>query len=377
MADSGSHVGRPAILLTAVVMKPLFVEVVEALLAAGVTFIHYTSARNTLYGSLHSNWFRLGRQPSLIHDAVELIYVLIRPRDEQVVMQIIADQARLDLPGMGSLFCQDVVLLKSHPLFREVEQIDYSSQSQGQYSHELMGVVCTVTKGEGDNIARLLLEMGISVPTISYGMGTGLRDKLGLLRIAIPADKETLHFLVSRYDAEHVFERLIQEGKLNQPGRGFINLFPVRKGRINTKLSHGRSGQAASIDQIVSAIDELKGNIVWRRADHFFTDSINRQSFHGLDLTLLTSDLREYDLVRQLLDAGVTGATISKLKLIESEEKTGISRARVACNMIVDETELGSILTVLDDADAYSDEAHSMVFVSKAEKVYTYWVEKD
>jgi hypothetical protein len=54
---------------------------------------------------------------------------------------------------------------------------------------DLSGIGCILPRGLGDPIARIALELGTCVPAITFGIGTGLRDRLGLLRIAIPAER--------------------------------------------------------------------------------------------------------------------------------------------------------------------------------------------
>lgn len=364
---------RSLIQITAVVMKSLFHDVVDALQQSGIDNIYTTAARNTLFESEHEfHLFRLTSQRALTSDAVEILKIIVAPEHEESLMALICDAARLDFPGMGSVYSQDIKLLKANPRLEEQRDLSLHDTYGANLSAELIGISCTVVKGQGNELARVVLETAASVPTITYGVGTGLRDKLGLLRITIPAEKETLNFMVSRYDAAHVFERLIQEGKLDRPGRGFINLFPIRRGKNNTRLTHGRSGQAASMDQMISAIDDLKGNIAWRRSGQIMDETEKSASFAGLDMTLLTAEAKGYDLVQKLMAAGVPGSTVTKLKLIERNSGSGISRARVACNMLVTEEVLDQAVSILDEADAFGDEIHSVVMTSEVPKAFTY-----
>lgn len=365
---------KKLVAVTAIVNKSLYSDVIGALQQAGGRNIYSASARSVvleakdnLLASLFTGGKGLGSEVS------EIIKMLVKPEDEDALMRLIAEQARLSIPGMGSIYSQDVEFVGGHDALAEENPLHLPDARPEEFSSELVGVSCSVQKGQGDNLARVVLEMGASVPVITFGVGTGLRDKLGLMRITIPAEKEIVSFLVSHYDVEHVLERMIRDGRLDQPGKGFIYMFEVRKGRLNTKLTHGRAGQAASVDQIIAAIDDMKGNIEWRRSG----EVTNRKGpaydyFGGIDVTLLTADSLGYDLVKVAMEAGAPGSTISKLKFVGSVPDTHISRARVACNMLMNRNVLDSVVAALDKAGAFGDEAHSVIIGAQAPKAFTY-----
>jgi hypothetical protein len=136
-----------------------------------------------------------------------------------------------------------------------------------------------------------------------------------LLRIAIPAEKELVSAVVSHYDAEPIMQILIDVGRLDQPGKGFIYLYPVHRGHINTKAQRGQRTQGASMEQIVSAMDALKGGAQWRKMETVTRASAKRKYLRDLtNLTLLANDGAAIDIVRAALSVGAPGATISRFR---------------------------------------------------------------
>ena len=122
----------------------------------------------------------------------------------------------------------------------------------------MTGICCIAHRGDGDLLAKVGLETGSGVPAITFGIGTGLRDKIGLWRVAIPAEKEIVNLVTTSHNAENVMEMMIDIGALDQPGKGFIYLYPIKKGLVDVKAYVGLRRQAASIEQIVTVIDEIK-----------------------------------------------------------------------------------------------------------------------
>jgi hypothetical protein len=110
----------------------------------------------------------------------------------------------------------------------------------------------------------LVLVMGLPMPQVTTGQGTGLRDKLGLIRIALPARKDVVFVVVSDHEATDVLDSLADIGRLDRIGAGFIYESPVVGGVINNLVIRGQR-HSASIKQIIMAIDELKESTEWRK----------------------------------------------------------------------------------------------------------------
>jgi hypothetical protein len=186
----------------------------------------------------------------------------------------------------------------------------------------LTAITCILSHpGAGNALARLALELGVCVPVISAGAGTGLRDRLGLLRVTIPREKEFVHLIAPAHDAEGILGMLVEAGQLNQPGRGFVYTRPVDLAVLNTRLRVGRQRTAASIEQIVAAIDDLSGGTGWRRRypelELFQPPDRRTLSRELCELTLTNDEEHTDDFVQAAVAAGAAGATRAEVGRID------------------------------------------------------------
>jgi hypothetical protein len=227
------------------------------------------------------------------------------------VINFLIRRAALDVPGRGSIISRDVVLLAAHEACRENTAV-CPEEGRKELLTDLLGITCVVHMGEGNAIGRVALDTGTGVPAIFYGTGTGLRDKLGLWRITIPAEKEIVHFVVNKHDAGHLMDIMIDVGALDNPGRGFLYLYPVKMGLLNTQYHFGMMSHVASIEQIVAVIDELKGGTDWRRSDFSLFSGSGRKKTYIENLTRLTLVCNEEQtgrLITVAMNAGAKGAS--------------------------------------------------------------------
>ncbi len=90
-------------------------------------------------------------------------------------------------------------------------------------------ITCIVQKGAADDIVKAAVEVGAQGATIHYARGTGVRERLGLLGVAVESEKEVINIMVSSEMTDMVFEALYLAGKLDTPGMGIIFVVPVLK----------------------------------------------------------------------------------------------------------------------------------------------------
>jgi len=226
-------------------------------------------------------------------------------------------------------------------------------------------------------LGKVGLETGGGVPAITLGIGTGLRDKIGLWRVAIPAEKEIVNLVTTSHHVEGVMEMMIDIGALDQPGKGFIYLYPIKMGLVDVKAYVGLSRQAASIEQIVTVIDDLKGDTRWRRREFSKYRSAGKKRKYLNDLvnfTLICNEGRATDLIKAAMDAGAGGATISKLKYrcTEKSESKKISPAREISEMIISKNQIEGVVKALEESGALDEETYGQMFYSLVPKAYTY-----
>lgn len=90
-------------------------------------------------------------------------------------------------------------------------------------------ITCIVQKGVADEIVKAATEAGAQGATIFYARGMGVREKLGLLGVAIDVEKEVLNIVVANEQVDMIFERIFLAGKMDTPGMGFIYVTPLIK----------------------------------------------------------------------------------------------------------------------------------------------------
>tara|TARA_B100000315_G_scaffold227553_1_gene235602 strand:- start:207 stop:572 length:366 start_codon:yes stop_codon:yes gene_type:complete len=99
-------------------------------------------------------------------------------------------------------------------------------------------ITVIVQRGKTDPIVKAMMKAGSGGATISFGRGTGVRERLGLLGIAIQPEKEIIVTVTPKAITEKVFDAMVKAGKLDHPGMGFaytqdvgrvVGLIPSKK----------------------------------------------------------------------------------------------------------------------------------------------------
>jgi hypothetical protein len=366
---------REASCITAIVPRGGAAPVIRALAGCGIVDGHLAMGRTI---TLHEKrrFFGMAQRIALAEDPVEILQFLVDPAAEEAALRLVLRTAGMEVRGRGMAFSETVSLLGGHDLCRENRPAPFAAECGVPLLTDLVGICCIVQRGRGDEVARVSLDTGTCVPVITFGRGTGVRDKLNLLRIAIPAEKEVVHLVADRHSADAVMKMMIDIGCLDKPGRGFIYAYPVGRGIVNTKTLRGMVFHAASIEQIVSTIDEIKGSAKWRRRTGAAEEGAGREEFllDLIDLTLRCDEGRGEDLVKAAMEVGAAGATIRLQKHIRPQGSPlcQVSPARESCNMIVARDQVESIGEALAAAGAYDDQTHGILYGRSVPKAFTY-----
>ncbi len=360
--------------ITVVVKRVLTRPLLSSLAAAGIVDYNIGPARIII---LHERRkaLGLGSPFRLMEEQGDILSFVVDPTQEGAALDSIIEQGELNIPGRGSVFSEKATVFASPGLFSE-NHLSPSAHKMVRKRSQLAGICCVVQRGQANVVARVALDTGACVPAVSFGIGTGVRDKLGLLRIAIPAEKEIIHLAVSTSDADTVMRMMINVGNLDRPGKGFIFTYPISKGVVDTKITHGITRHVASMEQIIATLDELKGDTGWRkRSGQTIIMQNERYLLHDLsDLTLICNEGRAQDLVKEAMRAGAGGATISRVRYQGSSEPANkfISAARESCNMAVDKSKVDSILNALEDSGVFDEKTCGRIVVRPIPKAFTY-----
>jgi hypothetical protein len=283
------------------------------------------------------------RPASRLEEARASIYRIQVPSVfEQGIMQRIAEATDLKMGGRGSIFALHAAYQRGEPISFDTENLErLCGKTEKLPSEEHSLITCIVPRGQAAVLAEAVLELGVCVPVVFYGEGMGLRDKLGLLRITIPKEKEVIWFIVPRYDAELVEKTLIPRARLDIPGKGFLYKFSVYAPVLNLRIVLGKRSHAATMEQVIAVLDEVRGSSDWRRlGSRKHTGGQEKAS--GKRGLFFIGDEEEVEIFRMLaMENGARGATFNSLEMrtyrSHTYEESMKSHSRTLCDIIVTE----------------------------------------
>ena len=90
-------------------------------------------------------------------------------------------------------------------------------------------ITCIVQRGKGETVIRAAQEAGAQGATLHYARGSGVRERLGVLGVAIEVEKVVVNIVVSTDQIDRVFERIYLAAKLDTPGMGIMYVTPLEK----------------------------------------------------------------------------------------------------------------------------------------------------
>ncbi len=100
------------------------------------------------------------------------------------------------------------------------------------YATNLQQIKCVLQRGKADKVVNAAIAAGAPAATITFGRGTGIRQRLGLLKIAISPEKEVVEAVVEEDKADKIFDAMVKAGDLDVPGMGIIYMTSVTKALV-------------------------------------------------------------------------------------------------------------------------------------------------
>ena len=94
---------------------------------------------------------------------------------------------------------------------------------------EVSLITCIVQRGLAESIVKAAREAGAQGATVYFAHGCGVRERLGILGVAVEVEKEVINVVVSTDQVDRIFERMYLAGKLDTPGMGFMYITPLEK----------------------------------------------------------------------------------------------------------------------------------------------------
>ena len=90
-------------------------------------------------------------------------------------------------------------------------------------------ITCVVQRGKADAVVKAAQDAGAQGATIYYGHGSGVRERLGILGLAVDVEKEIITTLVADDQVDRIFERIYFAGEMDAPGAGIIYITKLDK----------------------------------------------------------------------------------------------------------------------------------------------------
>lgn len=98
------------------------------------------------------------------------------------------------------------------------------------YFTDVSLITCVVQAGLSEVIFKAARDVGATAGSISHhARGIGMRERLGILGVAVEAEKEVVSILVSSEQKDFVYDTICRAANLEIPGRGYIYVTPLEK----------------------------------------------------------------------------------------------------------------------------------------------------
>ena len=98
------------------------------------------------------------------------------------------------------------------------------------YLTDVSLLTCVVQIGLSEVILKAARDVGATAGAISHrARGIGARERLGILSVAVEAEKEVISLLVSSEQRDLVYDTLYRAADLDVPGRGYLYITPLEK----------------------------------------------------------------------------------------------------------------------------------------------------
>jgi len=310
-------------LLSLILPKETVVPVSDAIGKAGASGIFEVTARGSV---LNEGGFLQRMFPPPAPEQ-HLLQTLVPNDMVNAVTEAAVQSGNLDRVGAGAVFvisCNDFSHTEKFPV-PPVSSGD-SNGSSGDYAADLEAICCICEIGIADDIAKAALLKGAPGPTVTFGEGGGVRDRIPILRITKGPEKEFVWCVVDKNEADEVFAEMARAGKITEPGRGFMYSIPVRSGLINISSTVSSSAYGANMEQVISALDDLKGGKEWRTSAESGTRGSLKTTFLenlvGLYCIVPRDNYEEvYDSV---LEAGAPGVSTNFGLMLDAD--SGVSQ---------------------------------------------------
>lgn len=307
---------RQATRVTLMIHRGLTEKAINLLTKLGLNSVIVENARCVRQNVYASRWGFARLKVELIDTPTDIIRFAVSKDCSDCILCKLIKELELKTPGRGAVYSQN--LLQSSA--QEIQKPEIEQGKPEQLLNDLTLITGIQSKsGSSENLSRTALKLGAGVPVVGLGLGAGFRDQLGLLRITISPEKEIVYLMVPSHDANGLQNLLIDEGQLDRPDGGFLYQTPIRAGMVDPLLRIGHQEHAASIEQIIAAIDDLKKSTAWRKRIFGVEDSSKTTYKKGIthnELSFVCHDDYGDELMQAAIEGGAQGATMKKVRML-------------------------------------------------------------
>jgi len=103
------------------------------------------------------------------------------------------------------------------------------SDSRLIYLTDAVLITCAVERGRGDDVIRAAREAGAAGAIVYRAHGVGVRERLGILAIALEAEKDVVTVLVAADQEDFLIQHIYSAVGLDRPGAGMVYAIPLEK----------------------------------------------------------------------------------------------------------------------------------------------------
>ncbi len=90
------------------------------------------------------------------------------------------------------------------------------------YLTDAVLITAVVPAGHADTVLKVIRNAGVAGGIVHMARGTGPRERLGLIGIAVEAEKEVLSVIVPTDQQDFIAEAIYNAGELGAPGNGYL-----------------------------------------------------------------------------------------------------------------------------------------------------------
>lgn len=103
-----------------------------------------------------------------------------------------------------------------------------SNDNSSSYEYEgLELITCVVQRGKADKVAKAAIGAGAGGATIWFARGMGIRERLGLLGLAIVPEKEMITIICDKKSTPVIMNAVVKAANLEVPGMGVAYVVPI------------------------------------------------------------------------------------------------------------------------------------------------------